>query len=301
MKIYFLIIYYIMNNFSEEYKTPTLNFLYSLKSKYGIEYRKKINQSGGKLDFKTFRYMDNKFNVKIDDDDKKHIIITVVAKDGNDCVTVFIYNEENIAIIHNMSYYSDCAVDGLKHPGGGDLLFRFILSFIIINKDKYKINRIVLQDQSFLACGENSSVKIALSRLRIVTHGQPWPGACPLRSTEYMKYDFKPYNPLKRVPDKNILQRLDFNIKMLEKMKTKDINIWKIVNKFDNVDNTDRSEIKNMIDTNLLFKDFIKDMSKNFYKYCPLIDALLEKVYAPLIDGSTLLYDFYGQHYYLDI
>ena len=80
MKIYFLTIYYIMNNFSEEYKTPTLNFLYSLKSKYGIEYKKKTNQSGGKLNFKTFRYMDNKFNLKIDDDDKKHIIITVVGQ-----------------------------------------------------------------------------------------------------------------------------------------------------------------------------------------------------------------------------
>lgn len=260
------------------------NFKYRAESRYGIHHSK--HQSGGTKKLKSYRYMGNKFNMIIDDTEPNYIVVSVVGKDMTDCVTTII--SDNLAIIQNVSYHKNCSVEGLKKPGGGDVLFRFILSHLIINKSKYNINRIILQDNSFLICSEDNDDKIPLANLRILTHGQPW----------YMKYDFKPYNPIEMAPDKSALRMLKFNRKILDNLKTKNVKIWKIVSKFDHLD---KIKIGKIEDNNLLFKDFIKELSKDFDKYCSLIMLLLKKVYVTLDDGRTLLYDFHGKDYYLDI
>lgn len=275
-----------MDTIPKRFRLSQKNFLYSLKSKYGINYNK--NQSGGGTICKTYTFMNHRFNMKINDDDKDDIVITVVAKDNTDCITVLINKFENLAIIHNVSYYENCSIEGLKKPGGGDILFKLILSFLIKNKNDYDIKRIILEDHSFLACSEKTDDRVKLAQLRMITHGKPW----------YMKYGFNPYDAFKRTPDMGALRMIDFNNKVLDKLKTKSVKVHITASKFDNID---LKEIKKLENTNSLFKEFIIALSKSFDKYCPLINALLEKVYAPLEDGRILLHDFYGRHYYLDI
>jgi len=66
------------------------------------------------------------------------------------------------AILNNMSYYKNCSKEGLVSPGGGGVLLRFIINYLIQRKDKYKINRIVLTDKSFKYCNHcKTTVKLA--------------------------------------------------------------------------------------------------------------------------------------------
>ncbi len=276
----------MIDNISKKFILAQKDFLYSLEPIYGIKYNN--NQHGGTIVHKTYNFMENSFNMKIDDDDLNNIIITIVSKDEIDCITVFIRKDENIAIIHNVSYYENCAREGLKKPGGGDILFRMILTYLIKNKEKYKIKRIILTDHSFLACSEENNIRVKLSQLRMITHGKTW----------YMKYGFKPYDSFKMKPDTGALRLIEHNNKVLSKLKTKSVKVMKKASKFSNLK---LKEIENLENEHLLFKDFIIALSKEFNKYCPLIESLLDKVYAPLEDGRILLHDFYNKHYYLDI
>ena len=48
-----------------------------------------------------------------------------------------IFNGTKIASLNNMSYFPDCAYEGLKRPGGGKILLEFIISYLKQNKKKY--------------------------------------------------------------------------------------------------------------------------------------------------------------------
>ena len=61
-------------------------------------------------------------------------------------------NDDGIAYIDNISYFDDCIDTGLKYPGGGTILLKMAIQFIMDNKTKYKIKKIQLRDTSYLFC-----------------------------------------------------------------------------------------------------------------------------------------------------
>lgn len=159
----------------------------------------KLNSQKGGAN-KEYKFNNYTFNVSIYKQDGRIHIAIITSTKQDECVTVFIDNKD--AIIHNMSYDKQCAKEGLKQPGGRNILMEFTLDLLKKNKDKLKIKRVLLTDYSYLIC-PNCDENVKLARLRMITNGESW----------YMKYNFKPYDALKQQPDEILLKGIDINKK----------------------------------------------------------------------------------------
>ncbi len=263
---------------------------YRMKQQYGGSTTEAIHKFTDKG--KTYRF---NVSTEIHDDAIK---IIVLSKSEQECITVIIYKDSNDAILHNMSYYPDCAQldnqanEGLKRPGGGSILLRFIYKYLVALKNKYKINKIVLKDNSYLYC-DNCTYNISLARLKMLTEGRTW----------YSKYGFKPYNPKIQQPDTELLKRYNQNKKIITKLKTSELNILnmaKYVNRKEEA-NYDLRELDKLTKEYRLLGAFIKKLSMNFQKYCCLIYYVLKEVYESKVGKPVLLNDMYGKTFYLNI
>ena len=250
------------------------------------------------------------FKVGVGDDaspDGNRIKIIVLSETEQDCVTVFIDESVGDAILHNVSYYRDCAKEGLRRPGvkqnrilranficlrGGTILLRFIHKYLLAIKNKYKIKRIVLRDNSQIYC-EKCSHNIKLARLKMLTHGRTW----------YSKYGFMPYDPESHKPDKIMLKKYELNKKIILTLKTSNLDIIKIANEVKKKEKLDYKidEIKRLTLKYPLMCLFVRRLVDEYPKYCCLIHYILEKIYKPMPPNQALMYDMFGQVFYLDI
>lgn len=205
--------------------------------------------------------------------------INIISKDELNCGTISI--DGNDAMIQTIAYDNTCALEGLISQGGGSILLRFMLNYIIKNKNTYKINKILLTDKSLKRCRKNNQ-DVELSRLMMIVKGYTW----------YMKYGFKPYD------GKSVSKYKETDIKknsnILKNLKTNKIPIMKIIRK--NKLNIDNKIVERLIEKYKLFKYFIIELDSQFNKYCIVIKYILDYVY-----NKHILYDVYNIQYYLDI
>ena len=256
----------------EKFKNGYINFILDLHYSFGIKDYDILSsniQIGGNK-HKIIQFIDiggvYTFNVYIDDSDVKYIKISVLSSDENDCITIIIIKEEHLAILHNMSYYDNCAREGLGRPGGGNKLLRFALNLILSHKEKYNIKKILLKDNSFLYCkGFEHTIKLA--QLRMFTHGSPW----------YASYGFKPYDVETKKESKNLIKILENSKETINVLKTNTIDILSLIENEKLKINID--EITILIKKYPLMKNLLKALSNNFDKYCRLIYYILDSIY----------------------
>ncbi len=219
--------------------------------------------------------------------------IIIYSDKEEECVTVIIYKGETDAILHNMSYYEGCATEGLTRPGGGTVLLRFIYRYLLSVKNKFKINKIVLKDTSYIFC-EQCPHSIFLARLNMITHGHTW----------YTKYGFLPYDPQKKLPDDKLIKAYELNKKAVVTLKTVAINFGTVARKL-SADNKDVviswATIKKLIYEYPLMQQFLKRLVTEYDKYCCVIHYVLEEIYDPTPPKKPLLYDMYQKTFYLEI
>jgi hypothetical protein len=178
-------------------------------------------QIGGDEGIRTFSIKFNKytFNVKfIDHGDR--LSYAVETKSRKTCLLIFIdkQNPNYLANIHNISYYSDCVVEGLEYPGGGSVMLKFALYFLQKHKKKFNINRVTLMDNAYKTC-KGGTINIAI--MHTLLFGKTW----------YAKYGFKPYVPNTNSIDKLKLNELDKNEKKMKTILVKDLpNLKKYIN-----------------------------------------------------------------------
>lgn len=264
------------------------SFICSIPAVYGKDIDTRMFQKGGgKLTEFTKKYIDiggqYVFNMGIEDGTER-TRLSIYNDDGIDCVTIFIYKEDGEAIIHNMSYHEGCARDGLISPGGGSVLLRFILNYLLRKKDKYGITKLIVQDNSKKYL--EGCTPVSLSRLMMITKGRTW----------YMNYGFKPYNNDKRVGDKYLVKNIKSNRKILNTLKTSKIPIMKIIKKQNNIKREDIILIQNLVAKYVLFRDFITILNMNYKRNCKIISDILDYVY-----GTNVLYDLHRKSFYLQI
>lgn len=259
-------------------------FLLDCYSSYNLHINKKLLQTGGGDISVTKKYTFADiggiytFTCNIIEDDAS-IQIIILGSGQIDCGMIYIDKSINIAIINNILYDKSCAKEGLIQPGGGAILLKFMINFLIWHKYQYKINRIALKDNSYLIC-KNSSIKLKLSRYKMITTGKTW----------YMKYGFKPYNALDQKPDEKSLLRYKNDAKFINNIMTKDVDII-MTNK-----NIKKDVIK-LIEKYTKLKDFIKAISSNLDTYCSLIEEIIDKIYTV----NKFLLDPFEKTFYLDI
>lgn len=282
------------NTLPKYFQSLEIQFLLNLLPVYNINILDREKYGGGNEKVKEYnkQFVDTTGTYTFTINESKlsnGIHLSVLSTDRHDCVTVFINTDDEvkqIAVLHNMSYYNNCAKEGLQKPGGGSLLMRFILNHLISNKEKYNIKKIVLSDHSFLPCNDDDKYRIKLSRLRMITHGQTW----------YMKFQFVPYNAETGLPDNKASQMIDYNRNKINKMIIKDIPVLELAVKEKGYN---RGEIERLMNKYISLKDFMIRLSQEWPKFCKLIWHIMEYLYEADVGKQPILIDLFGKQYYL--
>jgi hypothetical protein len=144
-------------------------------------------------------------------------------------------------------------------------------------KNKFNIKMIILTDNSIKKCG---NIDIKLSLMLILLTGDTW----------YGKYGFRPIKITENSYsiDYNYNKYYEKNKEIINKTKISDINLLKYINltKNDNLIKATDKIIKTH--PNMLLKDFLSNLIKDYDKNCNLFILFYEKLYYDL-----KLFDFY--------
>jgi hypothetical protein len=223
-------------------------------------------------------------------EDNNAVNITVTSTDDKDCALIYISKQDRLAGLTSMSYHDNCAKEGLKYPGGGSILLKFVLNLILLNKEKYHLKRILLTDNSYLSCN-NCPENIKLARFRTLTRNYPW----------YTKYGFLPYDSDANKPSPDLLNKLKDNIKLAKSYKTDNIDIIPLLTK-SNI-KFDKQELQLLIKQNKYMRDFLNELSQDLPKNCCIIEYIIKEVFKPthFTKVKVEFYDFYKKQFYLDI
>ncbi len=256
---------------------------------------------GGKYDkIKTLSFNYNsqiyKIKIKIEYDDNDEFIENIYILHDNDnndrCMILIIYRDEQYAIIQDFKSNINCIKSDIYdiNNGFGNILMKFTIELLKINKDKLNIKRIILTDNSVIPCNSNRiHPNINFSDLYTLINGCSW----------YAKFGFKIYSNNKHKlneitnifnNNKNIIENTKFNIDMFKSIildSLKDSS--KIDYEFlkDNI-NFLINTLSKYNNINYL-KDVLKDISVN---NCNLFRILINSVMNKYGLESLSIYDY---------
>jgi hypothetical protein len=261
-----------------------------IKNKFGIYLQ---NGYGQETVFEGYT-----FNLNISKESDLTTIF-IESKSGNDCVTVLIYKDTREAILQNLSYFENCAKEGLKKPGGGKILFLFIVEWLIKHKKQLDINRIILTDNSYLAC-DGCKHTVKLSRLYMILYGYSWYNKL-INDREFngKKYIFYTCDTAT-----NKISRSEFEKnKNILNLEIKNLDLKHIVihcnSKYINtLMKYDITEVYTIASNHIYISSFIKELMLSFNKYCCFIEFLLNSIFMSTELG---LYDPYKKSFCIDI
>lgn len=270
-----------------------LDLYYDFGIKTDIKPFLKNQIGGGNTEERIIKFIDiggiYTYTIYIEHQSSTDSRLSILNSNNDECVTIILNKVQRTAVLHNMSYYENCAHEGLNklnNIGGGGKLLRFALNLILKYKEEYNITRILLKDNSFLYCkGFEHTIKLA--QLRMFTHGLPW----------YSSYGFKPYDPSIQKPSIVLLDLLKNSRKIAKTLQTKKVNIIEIIKS--NKLNYDIDKINTMIAKYPIMSDFIINLSNNYDEYCKLIYYILEYMFDNVMIKG--LGNFHGKTFYLDI
>ncbi len=213
--------YYFMMSILDHISILKKKFILDVHTKYNLgsinKNMKQLQSGGATISTKRHYYADiggvYTFICNFEEDESS-VVITIVTDNEKDCAFINIDKENHMAVVANMTYFDNCAKEGLMRPGGGSILFRFILNLILWYKTKYAIKRVMLTDNSNLAC-KSGSKSVKLARLKMITNNRTW----------YMRYGFKPFDAYKMAPDVNFHKRLKETDYLVSKVSLKSLDI----------------------------------------------------------------------------
>jgi hypothetical protein len=190
-----------------------------------------------------------KYKIEMNDIIEKDIIfreiyrkdekLLILNKNKNECVIIYINEKENIVELRSLTMENGKCIDledfGLKTTGKFHL--KVAIKMLKKYKDKFKINKIVLEDIATVKCNET---EFPLSSYMLLTKGYTFYGK------EGFEYVEKDYNDLLKKYKNYIL-----------KLKVKDVDMKDIIKKSKNRE-LNKDIINNAKDNkNMLFVNFL--------------------------------------------
>ncbi len=219
--------------------------------------------------------------------DKYSVFYRLYQKDSDDeCIFIIVEKDDKkdvICEIHNLSYDSTCTPLAEISDRNGSSLLKIALKLINTIKDRYKIKRIQLTDNSVKNC---KGKQIRLNMMLTLLTGLTW----------YGKYGFYPKNRKiqkefdsnNKIINKTLLSAVsDFKqliINSQKKSKSK-LNLNKILRNYDRA-----------IEDKALLKNYLKYFLKEYDKTCDIFYYFYDKLYMEL-----KLMDMYGETFVKDI
>jgi len=206
--------------------------------------------------------------------DKKLLILN---KNRNECIVIYINEKDKVAELRSLTIENGKCIDledfGLKTTGKFHL--KVAIKMLKKYKDKFKINKIVLEDIATVKCNET---EFPLSSYMLLTKGYTFYGK---EGFEYVEQD---YNDLLKKYKKYIL-----------KLKVKDINIKDMLKNSKNKKLNSDVRDKAKDNKNMLFVDFLGLL---FSRESMLNDEMCE-LYMIILDKMVIYYaNKLGEKYY---
>ena len=179
---------------------------YYLNNKY-------ILKGGGKeykIKLSNIADIEIKFKEVYDDNKRKILLNNKKYKDYNKCIVIIIHDKEQLAEISSLEVKEYKCIDledfGLKTTGC--FYLKVAIKMLKKYKDKFKINKIVLEDVATVKCND---LDFPLSSYLLLTKGYTFYGK---EGFKYIDHKIYKYNDL-----------LENYKKYISKLKIKDINI----------------------------------------------------------------------------
>lgn len=138
-------------------------------------------------------------------------------------------------------------------------------------KDKFQIKMIILTDNSIKKC-QNTYIKLTL--MMTLLTGNTWYGKYGFRPIKIInnEYDYDEFEYKKYEQNKNIMM----------KIKISDINLIKYIKKTKNQHLINATEQIVNNTPNMLLKDFLSNLLKNFDVTCKYFSKFYEKLYSKI-------------------
>ena len=248
----------------------TKKYIISLLNSYNI-INKKINQIGGNDKLKV-TYIDEEYIFEKMEDSESLIDIYILYSSNEDnCVILTLSKELRIATITNLTATSNMKCSKTLINNIGTHLIKITIALVKKYNDKFKIDKIVLTDHSFLFC-KSIKYNIKLGDLQILKTGE----------TFYGKLNFLPYDEDK-IEQKKLYKQYKENIKIINIITIGESKLIHYLNKFQeknlkiNIDNLINFANKHVSDKLNIF--FIKYSTKEkFDKMCPIFNYIIPKL-----------------------
>jgi hypothetical protein len=221
--------------------------------------------------------------------DNEMIDYSILTKNGHFCVAIFIPHNSNEAHLHTLSYFPDCAEEGLSYPGGGTILLQFTIKFLKQNKS---IRWIRLKDNSRKYCPGSPSIE--LSNMYFLLYGNTW----------YGKYHFRPYDPNDPKNSERLLDSYKQNQEIIRKTLVSNVpNLRKyIINAYNDI-KPEHLNLDNLLYVHDTFKKKNKRLCRFFQSFLIYYDktcSLFGNIYKDVCKDINL-YDFQGKSFRLDL
>lgn len=140
-----------------------------------------------------FRYENHIFNFYYNKNEDLRTFSLYSNEYKLECLIILIYVGTEQAIINNISNYPDCIPNKfiLNQKKIGFIMLDLAIKFIKEIKDRYKIKKILLTDNSAKQSKskEGNTLNIDLSKMYILLNGHTWYGNKGFKPVEKDKYD----------------------------------------------------------------------------------------------------------------
>ena len=212
--------------------------------------------------------------------DDNTITYSLISEAGKECIIFSVIDGLDFVNIGNVSYYKDCVEGGLKYPGGGTVLLKFTVNYIIHNKERLHAKKITLNDTSYFDC--KNGKRIELSTMYFMLNGDTWygkerfylssPSSNDSNHLRYGKYGFRPKDPplrrlyerSKRIIKYTVLRNVPNLSKYIEESYNKvgsNINLQEVLEYVSKNPNMKLSQFL------ALFLDKFNDTCEMFYEF----------------------------------
>lgn len=233
--------------YNKKYNKHTKFFL---KNKYII--------GGAKLKNINFNYNGETY---IFENTEKDVYV-LFSKDEQSCVVLMIV--DNVATITSISADNSLRCTHTIMNNQGSFLLILTLALISQIKDKFKLNKIELTDNSFIYCDKNN---IELADLSFLQYNDTW----------YGRQGFMPLKP-------TVIKEYINNQNILSRFLTKNL---KLIDIFNNIKNDDIIKDKILkyykVFANNLLIDWFNKISKKYMKNnCAFFDSLINEIFNQL-------------------
>ena len=215
---------------------------YKNRGKYYLD-RKYILKGGGKkykIQLKDIVDNEIEFKEVYEDNERKILLNNKKYRDYNKCIVIILNEKDKFAEISSLAvkgYYKCIDLEDFGLKTSGKFHLKVAIKMLKKYKDKFRINKIVLEDIAIVKCNK---MEFPLSSYMLLTKGYTFYGK------EGFEYVNKDYNDLLKKYKNYIL-----------KLKVKDVNIKDIIKKSKNRELNEDIIKKAKDNKNMLFVNFL--------------------------------------------